>query len=367
LPPAAGSITKYAAALGARPKSAAAGEVRGLRIGWCCKWVASDGDPVATEALNLRSTTATALAKLAPAAATERLLGLVRANMAALQAQIAFAAARPEVERCMRIGSNLLPLYTHPVARPLYAGEATLREAASRGLAAAGRLAVSAGVRLSMHPGPFTVLATASESALRGTIEEIEYHAEVMRGLGLAGGWHPHGAHINVHAGAKAPGVETFRANLALLSGDARGLLTVENDETAYALEELLPLAHALPIVIDLHHHWIRSGGEHIVPDDPRIAVVRRSWRGVRPMAHLSAPRRELMPDWPEDRLPDFAALVAAGVPARDLRAHSDGMWNRALNAFAAAHLAWADLEIEAKDKNLASAEFAEGLGAATA
>jgi UV DNA damage endonuclease len=75
------------------------------------------------------------------------------------------------------------------------------------------------------------------------------------------------------------------------------------------------------------------------------------------------------MPDWPEDLLPGFAARSVAGVPARGLRAHSDDIWNRALGAFAAAHLAWADLEIEAKDKNLASAAFAarHGPGAASA
>lgn len=302
-----------------------------VRIGWCCKWLppSSDtGDAAAAEAaLNMRTTTATALARLDPAAATARLLALVRHNLAALQAQIAATAARPAVERCMRISSGLLPLRTHPAARPRYVAEPALRALLERGLGAAGRLARAAGVRLSMHPGQFTVLATASAGALRGTIDEIEYHAEVMRGLGLAGGdaWHPEGAHINVHGGARAPGIAAFRAHFAPLSAEARGLLTVENDELAYGLDDLPPLADTLPIVLDLHHHWIHSGGEHIAPDDPR--------------------------------------LLAAGVAARDLRAHSGRMWNRALNARAAGHLDWTDLEIEAKEKNLASAEFAAGLG----
>jgi hypothetical protein len=33
-------------------------------------------------------------------------------------------------------------------------------------------------------------------------------------------------------------------------------------------------------------------------------------------------------------------------------------MWNRAVNRWAAGHLAWADLEIEAKSKNLAADDF---------
>ena len=334
-----------------------------MRIAWCCKWLPPQGeDPVAAAALNMRSTTATALAKLPPAEATARLLGLVRGNLAALQAQIAFAAARPAVERAMRIGSNLLPLYSHPAARPRY-DEPALREAMERGLGAAGRLARQGGVRLSMHPGQFTVLTSESAAILRSTVEEIEYHAEVMRLLGYGGGWHREGAHINIHGGARAPGAAAFRANMALLSEDARNLLTVENDEVAYGLDDLLPLADALPIVLDLHHHWVHSGGEHIRPDDPRVATVRESWRGVRPMAHLSAPQRALMPDWPPDSLPDFQKLAEAGVTARDLRAHSGMIWSPAIAAWAAGHLAWADLEIEAKDKNLATADFAAQLG----
>ena len=340
-----------------------------MRIAWCCKWLPPEGtDAAEATAMNLRGTTVTALMRLSPAAAAARLLALVCANLDALQAQIAATMARPVVERAMRIGSEVLPLYTHPIARPHYA-QPSLRAPIERGLAAAGRLARAAGVRLSMHPGQFTVLATKlatkSESALSGTIEEIEYHTEVMRLLGHAGGWHPHGAHINVHAGAKAPGIEVFRTNFVLLSEDARGLLTVENDEVSYGLGDLLPLADALPIVLDLHHHWLHSEGEHIAPDDRRLDQVRSSWRGVRPVAHISTSRRELMPHWPEDRLPDLAALLAAGLKVRDLRAHSDRMWNRAVNNWAAAHLAWADLEIEAKGKNLASAEFAASLGLA--
>ncbi len=338
-----------------------------MRVAWCCKWLPPQGeDTAAARALNLRSTTATALAKLSRPQAVARLLGLLRENLAALQAQIRFCAGRPPIERALRIGSNLLPLYTHPVARPLY-DEPALREVLERELGLAGRLARDAAVRLSMHPGQFTVLATESETALRNSVEEIEYHTEVMRLMGHSGGWHPEGAHINVHGGARGPGVAGFRVGFALLSAEARGLLTVENDEVIYGFDDLLPLADTLPIVLDLHHHWVKSEGEHIWPDDPRIAAVQESWRGTRPVGHISAPRRELMPDWPEQVLPDYGKLLAMGVSARDLRGHSDMIWNSAIAAWAGAHLSWMDLEIEAKHKNIASADFAARLGGACA
>jgi UV DNA damage repair endonuclease len=134
----------------------------------------------------------------------------------------------------------------------------------------------------------------------------------------------------------------------------------------SYSLDDLLPLAEDLPIVLDIHHHWISSRGEHILPGDARISRVAESWRGVRPVAHASLPRPELLAQIDADRdgLPDFSALLGAGVSARDLRSHSDLMEGEAMLRWVASHLAWADLEIEAKHKNLATEGFAAWLEA---
>ena len=178
--------------------------------------------------------------------------------------------------------------------------------------------------------------------------------------MGLAGGWHPHGAHVNIHVGSVQTGVDGFRAGLARLSQDARDLLTVENDEVSFDLDSLLPLAGDVPIVLDLHHEWLSSGGCYLQPDDPRIAQVAASWRGVRPVSHISVSREDVLPGHAPDTLPDFAALVADGHSVRDLRAHSDTMWNSAVNDWVIAHLAWTDIEVEAKLKNVASLQLAE-------
>lgn len=329
------------------------------RVGWVCNWLDPSLGEAELKALNLRDTTVAAVSRLDRSAAVEKLLGLVRHNAAALMRQVAMTAALPPGRRAMRIASSVLPVYTHPAARPLY-GEPALREAVEALLPPVGEAAVAGGVRLSTHPGQYCVLATASRSALDGAVAEVEYHVEVMRLLGHAGGWHPRGAHVNVHGGARGPGIAAFRESFVTrLSEDARGLLTVENDEVAYGLDDLLPLADALPLVLDLHHHWVATG-EYIRPDDPRVARVRDSWRGTRPMGHVSAPREALAPSLRPDRLPDRAALLAEGVTARDLRNHATTAWNRAHTAWAASHLAWTDLEVEAKGKNLASADFAD-------
>ncbi|TXM62189.1 UV damage endonuclease UvsE [Methylobacterium sp. WL120] len=333
------------------------------RLGFCCKFVLTpppDGFKTlkaareATLRMNLTNATMASLTALAPAARRAKIEGLVRHNLGALERQIAWVAGRPPIERLLRMASNVLPGYTHPVARDIYA-EPEMRRLVEAGLARCGEAARAGSVRLSFHPGPFCVIASRNPAASENGIAEFEYHAELMALLGYGDGWHPHGAHINIHVGARDPGTEGFRAALPRLSQTARDLITVENDENAFGLEAVLALADSVPVVLDLHHHWVESRGEYIAPEDPRVARVRESWRGVRPVAHVSVSRETVLPEHDPDALPDFVVLNEAGHSWRDLAAHSDMMWNRALNALVARHLAWADFEIEAKSKNLAS------------
>jgi UV DNA damage repair endonuclease len=328
------------------------------RLGFCCKFIPADGDPDVARRMNVMGLTMAYLGRLGPAAAYDKLVAVVTHNINAVRLQIEHVASRPPIERLHRLMSSVLPGYTHPSCREFYR-DRDLRTLIERGLAAAGDLARAGDVRLSMHPGQFCVLATANEAALANALSELEYHAEVMELMGYGSGWHPHGAHINVHGGWKAAGLGNFRNGLARLSRNARDLVTVENDEVSYGLDDLLGVGDDLPIVLDIHHHWIASGGEYIEPDDPRIAVIVGSWRGVRPIAHVSVSREDLLKGHDAEMRPDFTRLLAGGIRAKDLRGHSDLMWNEAVNSLVAGHLAWADFEIEAKWKNLASEALA--------
>ncbi|MFC3713576.1 hypothetical protein ACFOMD_13430 [Sphingoaurantiacus capsulatus] len=328
------------------------------RIGYCCKYISPDGDATRDRALNVRTVTMAYLARQSPAVAFAKLDEIARHNLSAVRAQINEVAARPPLERMLRLSSDLLPGFTHPTAKPLYADH-DLRAAIERELALAGDAARAGDVRLSMHPAQHAILATTGRS-LDNAIADIEYHAELFALLGYGGGWHPHGASVNVHGGQRALGADGIRAGLALLSDAARYLVTVENDEVSFGLDDLLPVADDVALVVDIHHHWIKSEGEYLQPDDPRIAQVQASWRGVRPLAHVSISREPLLDGHDADALPDYAALLAAGLKPRDLRGHSDMMWNRAVNDLVARHLAWADFEVEAKHKNLASEQLAD-------
>jgi len=303
--------------------------------------------------MNPGTVTVSTLSRLDDIRAVEKLDQVLRRNLQALHLQLGEVARHPAYRRLLRVNSGLLPVYTHELGQRLYR-ESGIRSLVEAGLDHAGRKARDAGIRISLHPDQFCVLNSVNPATLKNSVDELEYQTDILRMMGLAGGWHPQGAHVNIHGGGRAEGIAGFRRGLALLSDDARNLVTVENDEISYGLDDLLPLADCVPIVLDLHHHWVKTAGGYITVNDPRIDTIRQSWRGVRPVAHVSVSREDLLDGWPDDVLPDYAVLSTRGLKVRDLRAHSQRMWNHALNRLVSEHLTWADFEVEAKAKNLA-------------
>ena len=327
------------------------------RIGYCCTFVSPSGDTKVQRARNFRMPTIASIARLGSEAAA-RLEGVILENLDILDRQVAAVAALPPLERLFRIQSGFLIGWSHPALARAWTSD--LRREVERRLAAAGAAARAGDVRLSMHPAQHAILATANPAALDNALRDIAEHGEVYAMLGYGDGWHPHGASINIHGGARATGVDGLRAGLARVDAASRNLLTIENDELSFGLDDLLAVAGEVALVVDFHHHWIFSRGEWLDPGDPRLDRVRDSWRGVRPLAHISVSREGVLGAHDPDRLPDFAALGEAGHKAAHLRGHSERMWNRAVNAFVARHLVWCDVEVEAKAKNLASRELAD-------
>jgi UV DNA damage endonuclease len=183
------------------------------RFGFCCKFIPEDGDAQAARAMNTSTVTMAYLGRLDPKAGYDELASVVAHNLKAFQLQIAHVATRPKLERLHRLSSDLLPGYTHSSCKEFYL-DPDLRHLIETKLAAMGKLAHDNDVRLSMHPGQFCVIASANPFAAANGLAEFEYHAEIMTLMGYGGGWHPQGAHINIHGGAKALGAEGIRRGL---------------------------------------------------------------------------------------------------------------------------------------------------------
>jgi UV DNA damage repair endonuclease len=141
---------------------------------------------------------------------------------------------------------------------------------------------------------------------------------------------------------------------MSRLSPEARNSITIENEEMSWGLDSTLELANDLALVLDIHHHWIKTG-EYIEATDDRIKKIIDSWRGTRPVIHYSVSREEHLPDACRVSRPCLTSLLESGHNKQKLRAHSDYYWNNAVNDWAISHWSWSDIMCESKAKNLAS------------
>lgn len=255
--------------------------------------------------------------------------------------------------RMVRIGSDQLPGYTHPDWNYFWQ-QAEVIHFLEKKYSVAGELARQLNVRLSMHPGQFVVLASSSPEIVERSIAEFEYHADIIRWMGF--GKRFQDFKCNVHISGKE-GPLGLKKILGRLTPEARNSITIENDEMSWGLDASLELAKDVALVLDIHHHWIKDE-EYISYEDDRVKRIIDSWRGVRPVLHYSVSPHALFLEHPENRRPNIQELLAQGFNKRQLRQHSDMMWNKACNEWAGSFRKDFDIMVEAKYKNLASTAF---------
>ena len=331
------------------------------RIGFACKWI--DGPSQINgidqkdncKQYNTGSTTVAWLNRQTRDVAEQKLWDLMTGNIEAVRKLVEKVGGLDEHLRMVRLGSDILPVYTHADWNYFWRRTDVIAYCEQH-FAEVGRIAREANVRLSFHPGQFTVLASDNPGIVERSIEEFEYHADMARWMGFGRRFQDY--KINVHISGRQ-GPEGIRRAYTKLSPEARNCITIENEENSWGLDDCLSISDIVPIVLDCHHHWIREG-EYISSTDNRVKCVVDSWRGVRPTMHYSVSREDVLVDHCSLTMPDHALLLEQGYKKQKLRAHSNFMWNTEVNEWALSFLNTHDIMVEAKAKNLASFALAE-------
>jgi UV DNA damage endonuclease len=340
------------------------------RIGFCCKWLNDQSEfggmkvNAKDRELNGRSTTMRWLREH-PGDAEQRQHDIMNHNTAAAVRMIERVGQLPPERRMVRLGSEMLQGYTEKNWIDWWQRR-EIQAHLARIFAPVGEAARRHDVKISFHPGQFCVLASETPDIVERSILEFEYHVAMARWMGFGKTWHD-GCKINVHISGRQ-GPEGIIKVLPRLSPEARNLITIENSEMGWGLDDSLKLEKHVALVLDIHHHWIRDE-EYIQAHDDRVKRVIDSWRGVRPTLHYSYCRDEaLLPafkDQPEKMhigLHNIKDLLLLGCKKQKLRAHSDLLPNHASNAWALSFGNHFDICVEAKGKNLAAEQLYEQL-----
>ena len=326
------------------------------RIGFACKWIDTPNQINGIKPTddckkyNTSSTTVAWLNRQSKEVAETKLWDLMKQNIESTRLLVEKVGTLDESLRMVRISSDLLPVYTQCDYSYFWC-LSDVRAYAEKHFAQVGALARARNVRLSFHPGQFTVLASDNPDIVNRSIEEFEYHADMARWMGV--GKQFQDFKINVHISGRC-GPDGIKAVIPRLSPEARNCITIENDENCWGIESSIELAKHCALVLDVHHHWVRTG-DYIQPTDDRVLRIIESWRGVRPVMHYSISREEWLSGHCDNTLPDYVTLLEAGHKKQKLRAHSNFFWNKAVNEWALSFTETHDIMCESKGKNIAS------------
>lgn len=194
--------------------------------------------------------------------------------------------------------------------------------------------------RVTFHPGPFNVLASANENVVQKTIKELRQHGEVMDMMDL-----PRSpfSKINIHIGGaygdKKTALARFIKNFSSLPAAAARRITVENDDKVnmFSVNDLLKVHHeiGIPIVFDYLHHQFCMGN---LCEDEALELAVSTWPiTIRPIVHYSSSKK---------KFEDPGALDAA---------HADFIYKPVLS-----HGHRVDIMLEAKAKEQAVLRYIE-------
>ena len=201
------------------------------RIGFACKWI--DGPSQingikqtdTARQFNTGTTTVAWLNRQSREVAEQKLWDLMVGNIEATRKLVERVSQLEPHLRMVRISSDLLPVYTHESFSDYWLQPAVVSYCETN-FKRVGDLARANNVRLSMHPGQFTVLASVNPGIVDRSIEEFEYHADMARWMGYGKSFQDF--KINVHISGKL-GPDGIRAAYKRLSVESRNCITIEN------------------------------------------------------------------------------------------------------------------------------------------
>ena len=175
--------------------------------------------------------------------------------------------------RMFRISSDIIPFGSSPVNTLLW------WEIFKDKLKSIGNKIKAGKIRVSMHPGQYTVLNSPSADVVYRSILDLEYHNRFLDSLKV-----DKQSKIILHVGGvygdKESAIQRFIENYKFLSDNVKDRLIIENDDVSYNIEEVLYIANILkiPVVYDnLHNEIINS--DLSKSDNYWINETKKTWK----------------------------------------------------------------------------------------
>lgn len=217
--------------------------------------------------------------------------------------------------RMYRMASAIAPYASHPEMK----GFRDQPQRFAEDLVKLGARAKDLDLRLSTHPGQYTVLNSINPATVDAALSELEVHTEIMDAMDLG----PESIvllHVGGIGGDKEEAKDRFVRGFDRLSDRAKQRLAIENDDRSFGLTDVLEVSRrtGCPVVWDvLHHHCLNPDR---IPDDEALRLAVATWaQGVTPKMHFSSPTTSLQ----VRKVKEGRKTIEVPAPPQ-LRAHAD-------------------------------------------
>lgn len=249
---------------------------------------------------------------------------------------------QPRNLRSFRISSEMFPCYTLDFTQDWYA---EIWEEISSILAAAGQVAKQHEIRLSVHPGQYTVLASNKADVVQNSVRDLEYHALYGKLMNIPAKDFVMNIHLQgLYGGKREDGIKRFATHFHYLSDYAQQCLAVENEDkhkSGYDIEHVLALCSKIPTraTLDIHHYecFRQKQCEYVTANNKFFKAAVLTWKDNRPLFHVSQTK-----------------LDEQGNDIARMNQHSDILHDEDRLSVLVAMLQYADFDIEAKNKEQA-------------
>jgi len=164
-------------------------------------------------------------------ATPERLRELIAVNLARLHRVLDFNTAHGV--RMFRLSSDIVPFGSHPVNAISWWDEF------AEPLAHIGEQIRASDMRVSMHPGQYTVLSSPDPRILDAARAELVFHTRLLEALGTDAR-HKIVVHVGGAYSDKAAALDRWIRAVRMLPEPVRARLVLENDERLFGAEDVL-------------------------------------------------------------------------------------------------------------------------------
>lgn len=183
-------------------------------------------------------------------ASKEKLLELISYNLNSLENIIDYNIKNKI--KLFRISSDIIPFGSNPV------NNLEWWDIFDSQFSRIGHKIKTSGMRVSMHPGQYTVLNSPKKEVVENAIEDLRYHTKILDTLGVG-----EDNKIVLHIGGvyndKSQAIRRFISNYRELDDSVKRRLIIENDDKSYNISDVLEIGSIInvPVVFDNLHNQV--------------------------------------------------------------------------------------------------------------